>query len=178
MIYQLNRSKIEGVVELIPDLFYDERGGVVKIFSRDDYESLGLQCDFNETLISKNTKRGTIRGFHFQREPYAQAKTLFAASGAFTNIVLDLRENSDTYGQYDVFEINEKKSNILYVPKGLANCYCIMEDNTTIIYNLTSKYMPGYAAGYRYDSINYRYPFDDPILSEKDLFLPKFKERL
>lgn len=175
MIYDYCESFIEGVYEFKMNVFKDERGSIRKIFHKSSFDELKLDCNLGETLITENYHKGVVRGFHFQKPPYAQAKTIYCVSGAIYDVVLDLRKNSSTYGKYDVFEITHEKENFLYLPKGVANCYMILADQTIIAYNLTSQYMKEYEDGIRWDSINVKFPNEKKIISEKDMALQRWE---
>ncbi len=172
MIYNYKEANIPGVYELFPPVFKDNRGSITKIYHKDSFESLKLPCDFGETLVTKNNNKGIVRGFHFQYPPYAQEKLIHCISGSIKNVVLDIRKGSPTYLQTEIFELSEDKPNVLYLPKGIANAYLICRDNTVIIYNLTSKYMPDYDGGIRWDSVGADFGVGDYVVSEKDLRLP------
>lgn len=174
MIYRNKQSRITGVFELFPQVFGDHRGTITKTFYRDSYQELGLECEFGESLVTNNIQKDVLRGFHFQRPPYCQAKTLYCVTGSFFDAVIDLRVGSPTYGQTDVFELSAEKSSVLYLPRGVANCYLITHANTIITYNLTSRYMPEYDGGIRWDSVGLVFPVGNPIVSEKDAALPQF----
>jgi len=176
MIYKYKESVIKGVFELYPSVYEDERGSITKTFHKESFMELNLECDWGESLITENYKKGVIRGFHFQRPPFCQAKTIFCISGSIMDAVIDLRRGSESYGQTAMFTLNHIKRNILYIPKGVANCYMIQENNTVIAYNLTSKYMPEYDSGIRWDSVGIKFGDVKPIITEKDSQLPSFKD--
>lgn len=176
VIYEYRQSKIQGVFELFIKVFADNRGNVVKTFHKESYIELGLDCDFGESLITNNFQQGIIRGFHFQRPPYCQAKTLYCVKGSIFDVIIDLRVGSPTYGKTENFELGEDKHNILYLPQGVANCYLITMDNTIISYNLTSTYMPEYDGGIKWDSVGVDFPITNPMISEKDANLPAFRD--
>lgn len=167
MIYNYKPSVIKGVYDMYPKVFRDDRGTITKIFHKESFEELGLECDWGESLITENYKKHIIRGFHFQEPPYCQAKTIYCVTGAVKNWVLDLRKGSPTYGKIDVFEISNEKRNFLYVPKGIANGYMIQADETIIAYNLTSKYVETAASGIFWGSLGLDIE-EDVILSDKD----------
>ena len=176
MIYTYKESKIKGAYELFPNVFEDHRGKLVKPFYKESFLDLGLDCDFGEAFITTNFKH-VIRGFHFQKPPYCQARLLYCITGSFFNVLIDIRKNSPTYGQYDTFEISSVKNSALYVPEGIANAYCTLEEPTVIEYHLTKKYMPEYEMGLRYNCIQeILWPAANPIISEKDLRLPLFND--
>lgn len=173
MIYEVEESEIKGVYLLQPDFHVDMRGSVTKIFHRKSFEELGLECEWGESLITENFQKDVIRGFHFQRPPYCQAKTLFCVSGSILDAVIDLRKGSETYGKTAVFSLDSQKRTILYVPRGVANCYLIRQDHTVIAYNLTSTYMPAFEGGIRWDSTGVDFGCVAPAITKKDRELPE-----
>ena len=172
MIYDYIESDIEGVFLLDPHSYTDARGSITKTFHKECFDTLGLECDWGESLVTTNYQKGVIRGFHFQKPPYCQAKTIFCATGSIIDVVLDLRKGSKTYGMTARFPLDSQKKNVLYVPQGVANCYAICQDNTIIVYNLTSTYMPEFESGIRWDSVGVDFGFENPIVAEKDCKLP------
>lgn len=172
----LKRSTIAGVYEGVPERNADKRGSVTKIFERKIFENLGIDCAYNETLISYNACKGVIRGFHFQYPPYAQSKLIYCLSGACTGYLLDMRKGAPTYGQVQTIRLSQDIGNVLIVPVGVANAYFIEADDTTILYQLTAQYMPQYDGGVRWDSLGLDIAWPDPIVSEKDMRLPPWAE--
>lgn len=176
MIYEAEETEIKGVFLLQPNFHVDIRGSITKTFHRESFEKLGLECEWGESLITENYQKDVIRGFHFQNPPYCQAKTLFCVSGSILDAVIDLRKGSKTYGKTAVFSLDSQKRTILYIPRGVANCYLIKQDHTIIAYNLTSTYMPAFESGIRWDSVGADFGKIDPIITEKDRRLPQFAE--
>ncbi len=176
MMYKYDAYDMPGVYLLHPDIFSDQRGRITKIFYKESFEEMGMECNWGESLITENNERGIIRGFHFQAPPYAQAKTICCVTGKIRNWVLDIRKQSPTYGKMLEFELEKEKRDILYVPRGVANCYYIEEQNTVISYNLTSKYAPAYAEGISWRSFSNMQIKENVICSEKDDQFPLFQE--
>lgn len=176
MIYDIEESEIKGVFLLKPHFYTDVRGSITKTFHKESFDQIGLECDWGESLITENFQKGVIRGFHFQRPPYCQAKTIFCVTGSILDAVLDLRRGSKTYGKTAQFSLDCHKKNLLYIPKGVANAYAIGQDNTIIAYHLTSTYMPDYESGIRWDSTDVDFGFKNPIIADKDSKLALFSE--
>lgn len=177
MGYECRPLSISGAYELSVPRFQDARGVLQKIYHAESFREWIPEMEIGETLVSRNKTAGVVRGFHFQRPPYAQAKTLFCLEGALVNVVLDIRRGSPTYGEVESVCLSGEKGSVLYIPEGIANCYAIREDNTVVIYNLTSKYMPDYADGIRWDSVGVDFGADGGwILSEKDASLPRWED--
>ncbi|KMT22632.1 dTDP-4-dehydrorhamnose 3,5-epimerase [Clostridium cylindrosporum] len=172
-MYKINKTNIEGPIEIIPNIFTDHRGVSIKPFHSDTFKRLGLEYDFNEDLMVTSNK-GVLRGLHLQKPPYEQAKLIYCVKGSIFDVAVDVRKESLTYGQYACFYIDAKKHNIVYIPAGFAHGYLVIEDDTTVIYKMSSIYSPSHEDGIRWDSINIPWPIKEPILSEKDNKLPPF----
>lgn len=173
MNYDVRKLEIDGAYVLIPNIFRDERGTITKTFFKDSFNELGIQCNWGESLITENYKKGIVRGFHFQRPPYTQAKTICCITGSIKNWILDIRKNSKTYGKIIETNLDAESRQIMYVPMGVANCYYICEDNTIISYNLTGKYEASSADGI--NCLCFDLGLDQNVIfSEKDMMLQKF----
>ena len=167
---------LPGAYELYPVRNTDQRGSVTKIFDRKEFAALGIDCRYNETLISHNKCQGVIRGFHFQYPPYAQSKLIYCLHGACMAYLLDLRSGAPTYGQVEPIHLSQEQRNVLIVPVGVANAYFIEQDDTTILYQLTAEYSPEYDGGVRWDSVGLTLDWHEPIVSDKDSRLPKWAD--
>lgn len=174
-MYQINRTKISDCFELIPYIFNDHRGTSIKTYHSVSFESLGIKHGFEEDLLVES-KKGVIRGLHYQRPPYEQAKLIMCLKGRIFDVALDIRKNSPTFGQYVTFEIDSRKHNMVYVPAGFAHGYQALEDDTIAYYKMSSVYSPENEGGISYDSLGINWPLSDPVLSEKDSRLKSFAE--
>lgn len=170
------QRSIAGAYEGFPKKNVDDRGSVTKIFSRTVFDEAGIDCSYNETLISRNLEKGVIRGFHFQYPPYAQSKLFYCVSGACTIYLLDLRKGSAMYGKIEQIALSAEKGNIVIVPVGVANLYLTEQEQTTIVYQLTGQYMPEHEGGIRWDSVGLSFSADTPIVSERDRCLPAWAD--
>lgn len=167
---------LPGVYEIIPDIHQDNRGSLTKLFDRTNFEQLSIDCQWNETLLSINKSQGIIRGFHYQAPPYGQTKMIYCLQGAAQAYLLDIRQGADTYGKIITCHLSPETGNMLIVPIGVANAYMIEQDNTHILYQLTSQYQPDYESGIRWDSVGLSLNWDNPIISERDSRLPKWED--
>lgn len=166
MSYTFKKVRIPGMYLITPSIFEDSRGRLTKTYYEPDYvETLPINDAWGEIILSDN-KRGVFRGLHFQKPPFAQAKTLCCVSGSIIDWALDIRRGSPTYGLVERFELDSMTRQILYVPVGIANGYYTKEDNTTILYNLTSRYDAQSSSGISWKSIGL--DLGDAIISDKD----------
>jgi len=164
---QLLESPLQGCFEIQNRRFEDERGLFVKTFHKPTFEKLGLHTDFPEEYYS-TSKKGVIRGMHFQLPPYDHVKVVYCTSGSVIDVVLDLRKGSETFGKHAVFELTAEKNNMVYIPKGMAHGFCALEDQTIMHYKQSTVYAPEYDAGILWSSIGVDWGGDKPILSERD----------
>lgn len=176
MAFSFEKTKIPGLLIVHPHFHVDERGSNLKTFHRETYETEGLKCDFGETMITVNKVRGTIRGFHYQKPPYTQCKLYYCLAGGWNNYSIDLRKGSPTYGEHICIPMDEGDIKLLYIPDGIANAHLILKDNTRVLYQLGSQYMPEYEGGVRWDSVGLDLGDISPVISERDAELPAFDE--
>lgn len=142
-------------------------------------KQLGRTLNFVQDNHSRS-KKGVLRGLHFQEGPHAQAKLLRVVSGAVLDVVVDLRKNSPSYGQHLSILLTADKFQSLYVPRGMAHGFVSLEDDTLFLYKCDNYYNKDFERGIRFDDkdlgIDWKYPPEQLILSEKDKELPSFKE--
>ena len=167
--------EIPGVFLITMEPFEDERGYFSRTFCQREFSDHGLVGDFVQCNVSYNLKRGTLRGMHWQLDPYAETKLVSCLRGSIYDVALDVREDSPTYGQWVAAELSEKNHQMLYIPKGLAHGFQSLEDDTLVYYHMDEFYMPDYAQAIRYDDPRFsiRWPIEDKILSEKDREIEK-----
>ena len=174
MSFSFEETKIPGLFIVHPHYHEDERGSNLKTFHKDAFEERGMKCDFSETMVATNKLKDTVRGFHFQYPPYAQYKLYYCLEGAWKNYSLDLRKGSPTYGKFLCVTMSETELMGLYIPEGIANAYIVLKDNTKVLYQLSSKYMPDYEGGVRWDTVGLDLGGIEPIISKRDLEFPAF----
>lgn len=134
----------------------DERGMFARAFCAREFSGEGLETSFVQANISTNTRAGTVRGMHFQRAPHAEVKLVRCIKGAIYDVIVDMREGSQTYLQWFGAELSEDDGLMMYVPKGFAHGYQALTDGATTFYMVSSFYEPASEGGLR---------FDDPRLS-------------
>ncbi|WPX07799.1 dTDP-4-dehydrorhamnose 3,5-epimerase [Anaerocellum danielii] len=176
-MYTINKTKLPGCVEIIPNIFDDHRGTSIKLYHSEIFKSLGIKDVLKEVLCVKSHKN-VLRGLHYQKPPFCQAKLVSCLRGSIFDVVVDIRENSPTYGKFECFHIDSKKNNIVYVPVGFAHGYLVLEDDTIVLYNMSEIYSPEHEGGIRWDSLSIPWPIKNPILSDKDMNLPPFNDSI
>lgn len=161
-----------------PQVFGDHRGFFMESYSKKKFEEAGFDVDFVQDNHSKSLEKGVLRGLHFQDPPKAQAKLVRATKGTVFDVIVDLRKNSKTYGQWEGFRLSANNFLMLYIPKGFAHGFCTLEDDTEFQYKTDDFYSPENDNGIAWDDtiLNIKWPIEDPILSEKDKHHQSFEK--
>lgn len=179
------RTGLEGAWLIVPPVFEDERGFFLESYSKEVFAKHGIDADFKQENHSRSLKKGTLRGLHFQKPPYTQAKLVRVSKGGVYDVIIDLRQNSETYCRYGLFELNDKNFNMLFVPKGFAHGFCVLEDDTDFLYKVDEYYEPKSESGIIWNDPAFKiqwWPFSAPfsakdlIISDKDKKLPNFRD--
>jgi dTDP-4-dehydrorhamnose 3,5-epimerase len=168
---------IDGLMILEPKVYKDERGYFYESFNKLVFEKGGITDEFvqdNQSLSQKYV----LRGLHFQKPPYSQAKLVTVIKGSVMDVVVDLRKDSSTYGQYFSIELSEHNKKLLYVPKGFAHGFLTLEDNTIFSYKCSEFYNAASedAILWNDEQLAINWNIDHPILSEKDLKAQTFNQ--
>ncbi len=173
----LFETELKGAYLIEWEAIEDERGLFARTFCRQEFAALGLNSDIVQANISRNRRRGTLRGMHYQVEPAAEAKLVQCVRGALFDVIIDLRPQSETYCRWVGVELGDHNRRLLYVPEGFAHGFQTLEDDTTVYYLMTEFYAPQYARGVRWNdpAFGIKWPLPGPIISEKDSKLPDFK---
>lgn len=171
---QFVQTAIEGLLIMEPRIFEDVRGRFIKTFHKETFAAEKLESEFVESYYSISQK-GVIRGMHFQTPPHHHAKLVYVPQGRVTDVVLDIRKNSPTYGRSVAVELSAENGKALYIPKGLAHGFRSHEDGTNVTYLQTSMYAPNNDAGIRYDSFGFDWGDGEPVMSERDLAFDGFE---
>jgi len=172
---KLIKTDIEGLLILEPKIFEDNRGSFIKTFNDDFFQKNGLRINIKETYYSISNKN-VIRGMHFQTPPFEHLKLVYVPFGKILDVVLDIRKNSITYGEYFQIELSDKNGKILIVPKGLAHGFKSLEENTNVTYMQTSIYAASNDGGVRFDSFGFDWKLDNPSISDRDRSFLKLKD--
>ncbi|PLY06389.1 MAG: dTDP-4-dehydrorhamnose 3,5-epimerase [Arcobacter sp.] len=166
-------TPIEGLKIFEPRIFEDIRGKFVKTFTNDFFIENGLNIDIKETYYTISHK-DVIRGMHFQTPPHDYIKLVYVPSGSILDVVLDIRENSPTYGEYFSIKLSSENRKILIIPIGLAHGFKSLENNTNVTYMQTTCYSPSNDDGIKYDSFDFNWESINPKLSDRDLSFQNF----
>jgi dTDP-4-dehydrorhamnose 3,5-epimerase len=169
-------TKLKGAYIIEPEKFEDERGFFARTFCRREFESHGLNHNVVQCNISYSKTKGTLRGMHYQKATFEEAKLIRCTKGAIYDVIIDLRPTSSTYTQWITEELTEDNYRMLYVPEGFAHGFLTLSDDAEVFYQMSEFHMPEYAGGIRWNdpSFNISWPIDVAVISEKDKTLPDF----
>ena len=175
---RLVETKIKDVYIIEPDVFGDHRGFFMESYNKEKFEKLGLKFDLIQDNHSLSVEPGVIRGLHFQKDPKAQTKIVRVLTGAIYDVVVDLRRDSPTFGEWVGVHLSEENKFQLVVPKGFAHGFCTILPNTQVFYKVDEYYSQEHDSGILWNDpdLGIDWPTTDPILSDKDRKQPTFKE--
>jgi len=173
---QIRETSIEGLVEIFPRVFKDDRGVFFESFNEGSFEKMGLPTNFVQDNQSFSIK-GVVRGLHFQKAPFAQGKLVRVISGRVLDVAVDIRPESPTFGKYELFELRSDINNMAYVPEGFAHGFVALEDSV-FSYKCTNVYNKESESGILWNDpeLGIDWGVENPIVSEKDIILPTFRE--
>jgi len=171
----------------LPDIFYitpkrhgDHRGFFAETYRKDMLKEAGIDIDFVQDNMSLSATKHTLRGLHFQKEPYAQDKLVSVLQGRILDVAVDIRKNSKTFGKHIIQELSAEKGDQLLIPKGFAHGFLTLTENTLISYKVSEYYNADADSGIAWDdselNIDWGLGQNQPILSEKDQSLQSFSE--
>ena len=175
---QMKKTGFDGLVELNPDIYPDDRGWFYEFYKESTLKRLGIEKKFPQENLSFS-KKGVIRGLHFQQAPFEQAKLATVISGSVLDVVVDLRRGSKTFGQVYLCQLDAVRRNMLLVPEGFAHGFAELEDSI-VFYKCSNVYDKPSESGIVWNDhqLNIQWPVTTPIISAKDKLLPTFEELL
>ena len=164
-------TPIEGLLVIEPKVFTDARGYFVETYNEQRYQEAGITARFVQDNQSCSSY-GVVRGLHFQRPPYSQAKLVCCTRGRVLDVAVDLRKDSPTYGQWYSVELNENNHRQFFIPRGFAHGFSVLSETAIFTYKCDNLYHPEADGGIQlYDpalAIDWQIPADRMILSDKD----------
>jgi dTDP-4-dehydrorhamnose 3,5-epimerase len=166
----INKTEFDGLLLIEPDVFGDERGYFYESWNKEKFRNAGVDVVFVQDNISKSGK-GTIRGLHYQAKKTAQDKLCYVIQGKVLDIAVDIRFNSPTFGKHYSVELSEENKRQLFIPKGFAHGFSVLEDNTVFMYKVSDLYSPKDERTIRFDdpALGIDWKVKDRIISYKDL---------
>ena len=172
-------TPIEGLVIIEPTVFEDDRGYFSESYNKKKFEKAIGKVSFVQDNESKSSK-GVLRGLHFQKPPYAQAKLVRCIEGKVLDVAVDIRDGSDTYGEHITVELSGENKKQVFIPRGFAHGFLVLSNTAIVSYKVDNSYAPAHDAGIRWDdpilNIQWGVSESEVLVSEKDAKLPFFSE--
>lgn len=176
---KISKTDIEGVVVIEPSVFEDERGYFFESYNQAKMEEAGLHYTFIQDNQSKSSY-GTVRGIHFQKGEFAQAKLVRVLEGTVLDVAVDLRKDSPTFGKYVAVELSAENKKQLMIPRGFGHGFSVLSKTAVFAYKCDNVYNKASEGGIRFDdpdiNIDWKINPKDAILSEKDKNAPMLKD--
>lgn len=176
---EVEKTKIDGVCIISPKVFNDARGYFLETFSAREFKEKVCDTDFvqdNESMSSY----GVIRGLHFQKPPFTQAKLVRCVRGRVLDVAVDLRVGSPTYGEHVAVELSEENHRQFFVPRGFAHGFAVLSETAVFQYKCDNYYAPQAEGGISIKDasldIDWQIPVENAVLSEKDMNHPMLKD--
>jgi dTDP-4-dehydrorhamnose 3,5-epimerase len=177
MPFEFEKTSIEGVILIKPEIFGDERGFFLETYKKDDFEKAGIKGQFIQDNHSKS-KKGVVRGIHFQKGQFAQAKLVRCIKGELLDVAVDLRKNSETFGKYFSAKLSEENRYMLYIPRGCGHGFSALSEDVEMEYKNDNLYSFENEGGLIWNDkdLNIDWLTNNPTISPKDKKWPTFKE--
>jgi dTDP-4-dehydrorhamnose 3,5-epimerase len=168
--------ELAGVYLVDVERYQDDRGFFARTWCASEFREAGLPDQLTQSSVSWSARKGTLRGMHWQAEPYAEDKLIRCTHGAIHDVVIDLRPDSDSYLRPMAVVLRAPEHRALFVPKGFAHGFQTLEDETEVFYQMTRPYVSEAARGLRWNdpTFDIRWPLPDPILHARDAHYPDF----
>jgi dTDP-4-dehydrorhamnose 3,5-epimerase len=168
------RTALAGLWLIDLELREDERGFLTRTFCEREFAALNLNTHWPQCNLTLTKRRGMIRGMHFQADPKPEIKLIRCAAGAIFDVLVDVRRDSPTFGQWEGFDLTAQNRRTLYVPGGFAHGFQCLTDNCEVFYQMSEFYHADLARGLRWNDpgVNIRWPVAESRLSDRDRNLP------
>jgi len=183
MPFEFNKTPLEDVILIKPKVFADDRGFFTETYKHSDFEKAGIGAPFVQDNHSYS-KKGVLRGLHFQYKPHEQGKLVRCVRGAIVDVAVDLRKQSPNFGKWVMYELTDENKAMLWIPPGFAHAFLTISNEADVVYKVSgAEYAPDYDGGIRWDDPDIaiqwplqKYGIEKPLLSPKDEKLPYLKD--
>jgi len=174
---KVTESKIKGILVIEIDVYTDSRGYFAETFNSERYKDQGISVDFVQDNISVS-KKGTLRGLHYQIPPKAQAKLCHVIKGCVLDVAVDIRFGSPTFGKHLAVELSEKNHTQIFIPAGFAHGFAVLSDEVIFQYKCSEFYSKEHERSIRFDDpdLIIKWGIENPIVSDKDMNAKYLKE--
>lgn len=171
-------TELKGVYEIHNRKFEDNRGLFVKTFHESIFCEAGLETDFKESFYSVS-KKGVLRGMHFQLPPHDHAKLVYVTDGEILDVAVDIRKESSTFGKYFSTILSGENAKSLYMVKGFAHGFLTLSHSATVVYQTTTVHSPENDSGIRWDSFGFNWHnniINTNLVSQRDQLFQTLKQ--
>jgi dTDP-4-dehydrorhamnose 3,5-epimerase len=171
-----HETGLKGVYAIELQRLEDERGFFARSWCRREFEAQGLNSNLVQCNVSFNTSKGTLRGMHYQVAPFEEAKLIRCTRGSIYDVIVDIRQDSASFGKHFSIVLTAENRRMLYAPEGFAHGFLTLEDHTEVFYQMSQFYAPEHARGFRWNdpAFGIRWPGDVKAISERDRSYPDF----
>ncbi len=176
---EFKKTQVEGVYIIEPRVFNDARGYFLEAWKKEEFEQHIGPVEFIQDNESKSSY-GVLRGLHYQKGDFSQAKLVRVIKGRVLDVAVDIRPSSPTFGQHVMTELSEENKRQFFIPRGFAHGFLVLSEEAIFTYKVDNVYAPQAEAGIRWDDpdLGIEWPIDpkEVLTSEKDLKQPRFKD--
>jgi len=178
----VTETKLKGCFILEPNVYQDNRGYFFESFNQEKFNEL-INCNINFVQDNESfSSKGILRGLHYQTGKYSQSKLVRVVKGKVLDVAVDIRKDSQTFGEHVSIELSEENKKQIFIPKGFAHGFVVLSDTAIFAYKCDNYYNKDAEAGIIYNDsmlqIDWKLHEQEIIVSDKDLILPKFKHRI
>lgn len=163
-------TALPGVMRIEPEPRHDERGFFARTYCPTEFANAGISFTPTQVNLSRNTRRHTLRGLHYQDAPHGEAKLIRVTSGRIFEVVVDLRQGTPTHLNWISLELDALSANAIFIPEGCAHGFMTLEPDTDILYHMGRDYVPGHARGLRWNdpALGITWPAEPTMISPQD----------
>ena len=167
---EIQQLPLAGTYQITLSPIGDSRGFFMRTFDVKAFNHYGLNKVWVQENHSRSSRKGILRGLHFQFPPYCETKLVRCIRGSVRDVFVDLRQDSPTFGKWDSIDLSEDNKKMVYIPRGFAHGFCTLSENSEVLYKVDNYYAPNHEGGLRWNDpqLNIEWPLENPILSEKD----------
>jgi len=170
VLVRLSATPLAGALLVELEAHADERGFFARTYCREQFLAHGVTASFAQCSVSYNTRRGTLRGLHWQAEPHGEEKIVRCTAGAIFDVIVDLRADSPTLRRWFGLELDAVNRQALYIPRGFAHGFISLSDASEVLYMISAAYEPGAARGLRWNdpALGIDWPVAPTVISTRD----------
>lgn len=176
MAHNVEKLNLEGLLLVTSDVYKDDRGYFIETYKESVFKDLGLPAFVQDNFSF--SKKGVLRGLHYQLVPKEQGKLVRCLDGKIWDVAVDIRKNSSTFGKWQGVELSEGDGKAVFVPAGFAHGFVVLSEVARVLYKTTVEYAPDLERGIVWNDsdLNIVWPIKDPVLAIRDAAFPKFKD--